>query len=881
MTNKEVLDDSFPQLLSLFFSVPCDSPGSRILVTVSCVMFSSLQSGVCCTEQPHLGDELSSRVAGSLPATVVDRYSCKPPCRREGLKCKMAFGGSPSNWRSVARQSANSLSSAAVSVVHFVSPAANCSSPSLGGSCTPSSSLLSRSEALLVTCGVFSILVDCPLDFRSLLPVFPQGFPVSSVFEVAEKPSFEAEGSGGLPTVASPNLPSVGIRAAPSLHADGKPEGVRLNHLCSSLWNPVRDSSPHQPDSLFSCALVRALLPVRLHAILITHPHGLLGLPLLCELVDIRETRVLVTPPVLAAAEPALRFLRLRESRDLWLRGNRELYRDDSRRKERVYRRGGEVGSAWQAREFETKNSPPLPFSSAAVGGEASPAAKGEERSTLGVRSSPRASSLGDAGEPEDCKLNESSAFLVRTRSSGSQLLAGVGVSAQISPTMFWQQQELLNDETQQRLQIHPVSSGYCLGGANWVITTASDQRILIVGPSAFDATGDNPSSSKIVHTPEVLARMPTTCGSARGKDTEAAFSPNTKGARYPLGPDWTVLSEASLVIFFDCAPLSGSPAIPSSFLFRLLESVPAEPHRGMSSSLSVSPAAGPYAAYSTGCSRPLLGQAGHSFVSPALTSCSHNPAPHHLRRFHQPALLRYDSQNHSGSPRASDSDSRPSNSLLASSYPPSCPLLPLSSSLRELSSLVLSTVRDRRGNVLIPIDPCGLLFLETIEVLSTITSSSSALLSAVPLYCVAPGLPGLLQFAAEGVEWMEETRAERTRDLQHPRPPLRLSACFDEELLLAGKSRPGASDLSMRNRSLIAGECLADIMPLREPCVLLLSDSSLRTGECALLLEKWKDEEKHLLVCIDRRFACRGDVKRPVLSPTSSGCESSQVGYH
>lgn len=793
----------------------------------------------------------------------------------------MGCRGVPSHSRLVAGQGCySSLSSATVRVVHFVSPVVTPTPASSEGSFTPSSSLLSRSEALLVTCGVFSVLVDCPLDFRSLLPALPQGFPSPLASGVAEANSSEPEGRDSFPAVVpSAKCSSASVPTAVPAGSVGKIEnGVRSDERFASTGCPVSDFPLLQSASLFSCALVRALLPLRLHAILITHPHGLLGLPLLSELVDLTETRVFVTPPVLVAADPALRFLRP------W----QEVHRENTRWKEETPCRGGEEGNALQGGEDVACSSSPLLSSqrgaaSDNAGGPLRAAAGQKSGNTpLGVSSPAPCSLLGDTAVGERTSEGEGkrryAAVPAGAHVSGERLLEGVGIPAQICPTMFWQERELLDDATQQRLQIHPVSSGFCLGGANWVMTSATTQKIFIVGPSVFDATGDNPSAQK-GHVSEVPSLVPSPSAPGRAGETEGVFF--RKVPRYPLGPDWSVLSEASLVIFFDCAPLPGSAASPGSPpLFRVpREPVSAQPHGGLSPS---TPAAGYAAASSSAFGRARPCQAGHSSLTPALTSCLHGSTPHSLQSLQQ-RPLRHDSQG-GGPALLSDGHCRSSTSLPASHYPPSCPLLPLSTSLRELSGLVLSTIRDRRGNVLLPIDLCGLLFLETIEILSAITSSSSTLQPLVPLYCVAPGLPGLLQFAAEGVEWMDETRAERTRDLQHPRPPIRLSTCFDEDLLLGGKSGPGCTDLSMRNRSVIAGECLADVMPLREPCVLLLSDASLRTGECALLLEKWKDEEKHLLLCVDRRFACRGDVRRPVRSslPPRSSSGSDQAGsYH
>ncbi|EPT27323.1 hypothetical protein TGME49_228710 [Toxoplasma gondii ME49] len=707
-------------------------------------------------------------------------------------------------------------SSATVRIVHFVSPclrphltptvseafsgdpASSCpssrspSSPS-ASSCfsSPSCSLASHSEALLLSVGGFNILVDCPLDFQSLLLLPPQFFPQQGASCENRCPR-SAPSACVFSSVCSSasSAPCSSSRECLPPVQQVSPESASRSSL--SLVDPSRSAL-----CPVSSPFLRALLPVRLDAVLLTHPHGALGLPLLAEFLDLSETPVLVTPPVLLAASSAARFLQSPLGGFLLPpQGNGERSRGEGGQSQHTG--GGDTAGARERREAEAERRVTSRLNAATCSAVA--AADEENSSSLqplfqddGGREQVR-----EEEEDENDALSDAfSASRSKHEATASQFLGGV--SRHVWPTTFNQERQLVHAASAQKLCVYPVSSGFCLGGANWVVATSAEQKIVVVGPSAFELQEAPGSGAGGTVSPKETVPDAPASSSSSGRNVDAdASAPSSASpcspsfvslsSRYPLAADWRDLRNAALVVFFSCAPAE-------------LE----EPSRRLS------------------------------------RAC--------------PPLLRS-----------------------------------LSSSLDDLRKLVSDTVHERRGNVLIPLDLCGLSFLEVLETVASASSLASslpsalatrpALLPAVPVYCVGPGLPALLQFAVEAAEWVEERRAERTRDMQSPRPPFFLSACEDEELLLSGRLFHRESAVGSRTRNLIVGEKLLDVMPLREPSILLLAHASLRVGEAPLLLQKWKKEETHLLVSVDRRFSaslcCESGAPRP--SRTSGSAAASQV---
>ncbi|KEP67769.1 UNVERIFIED_CONTAM: hypothetical protein HHA_228710 [Hammondia hammondi] len=708
-----------------------------------------------------------------------------------------------------------SSSSATVRVVHFVSP---CLCPHLAppvseafsgdpgfsfpSSCSPSCSLSSHSEALLLSVGGFNILVDCPLDFQSLLLLPPQFFPQqgSSCGNRCPRSAPSAFAFSSVFSSAS-SVPCSSSREGLPHVQQASPESASCSSL--SLVDPSRSVS-----CPVSSPFLRALLPLRLDAILLTHAHGALGLPLLAEFLDLSETPVLVTPPVLLSASGAVRFLQSPLGGFLL---------PPQRPSERRRHEGGQRGStggdtASDGERCETKSE--RRATNLLTAATCSAVAAADEENSSSLQPLFQDDGGGEQAREEEEDENElcsdaSSASRPQHEATASQFLGGV--SRHVWPTTFSQERHLVHAASAEKLRVYPVSSGFCLGGANWVLATSAEQKIVVVGPSAFElqeATRIETGGS--VSPKETVPDSPTASPSGTNVDPDASvpssaspcsLSPSfvALSSRYPLAADWRDLRNAALVIFFSCAP--------------------ADLDEG---------------------------------------------SPHRVAR--------------------ADAPPRP----LAS--PPLPPVRSLASSLDALRTLISDTVHVRRGNVLIPLDLCGLSFLEVLETAVSASSLASSLPSsmasrpslvpAVPVYCVGPGLPALLQFAVEGAEWVEERRAERTRVMQSPRPPFFLSACEDEELLLSGRLFHRESAVGSRTRNLIVGEKLLDVMPLREPSILLLAHASLRVGEAALLLQKWKKEETHLLVSVDRRFSassrCESGPLRP--SRTSASAAASQV---
>ncbi|PFH34949.1 hypothetical protein BESB_058360 [Besnoitia besnoiti] len=722
--------------------------------------------------------------------------------------------------------SASSSSPATVRVVHFASPSGETSSarpstrlspvlssraespaPSVGASLASSACLLSRSEALLVSVSGFNLLVDCPLDFNALLPRPPRLFSATwTGDDAAANAEEEEEGdSDERDRLAGPGcgLPGVGGESTSScsLHW-GSPSSPSALSVASQSLAPCFLASP----------FLRVLLPLRLHAVLITHPQGALGLPLLAEVLNLANTPVFATAPVLLAASSAVRFLQSTLAGCLL----------PPRVSARGDRRGGSAAAFFRsggAPQSGAQNAGDKEATQTAVAAAAAAAAAVETPDEENSNSLQE----GFEGAEDGASDSEGEDPFSGTARHRRQLLGGV--SKHVRATMFHQERELLlHTESQQRVTIYPVSSGYCLGGANWVLITAARQKLVIVGPSSLEALAE----AAAVPDPRLAARdlqaeanakpsnsppsSPPQPASASGDAGPAGLvSPTsaaaTASSRYPLAADWRPLADASLVVFFSCAP-------PLSALTPVTASSCTLP----------SGAAAPRA-----CA-PRPPQAVPP-PSPAEACAGLSPAP-------------------SPSPPAS---------LCG------CPRTPpLAASLQELRRLLVDTLHTRGGNVLLPLDLCGLSFLEVLETVAraaAASASASRAASPAPVYCVGPGLPRLLQFAVEGAEWVCEKRAERTRDLQAPRAPFFLGACVDEELLSGKLLQPPGASWAMRTRNLILGERLTDVMPLREPSVLLLSHASLRVGEACLLLEAWKKDEKNLLICVDRRFACAGSA--------------------
>ncbi|CBZ54055.1 conserved hypothetical protein [Neospora caninum Liverpool] len=780
-------------------------------------------------------------------------------------------------------------SAATVRIVHFVSPglqspvalhgsnhfSGDCTSPA--SSVSSSSCSLSQSESLLLSVGDFNILVDCPLDFQSLLLLPPQYFPRQGVGLAGEQDSRpETQGcdsdlkapkgcssSSSLPASSRLSVASAFFSSACSprghrpLGVPGPLSGVAP---CSSSL-PLVDASLHAPCAL--SPFLRALLPLRLDAILLTHPHGALGLPLLAEFLDLSETPVLGTPPVLLAASSSIRFLQSSLGGEL-LPAQAPADRGPG---PAATPRGPETGGRGRNRQrqgSEADATTTRPHARSAVEadeenwGSLPPVVQDEE-----------ACVEADGNEEDEERPDTGSslpAFASKQRGEGtnSQFLAGV--SRHIWPTMF-NQERLLHAASLHQMCVSPVSSGFCLGGANWVLSTPANQKIVVVGPSSCELEANRGAKSGSVSPQDrTLPDEEASCAPSNRNDDQDALRVSTLASsssssfssvssRYPLAADWRPLSGAALVVFFCCVPrAAGGHAEPSARCESEKKSFSA---RGEHPPDSRAPGAS--APVSRGCPGDTL-----------------QPAPRAASLFEEafPTPQKTSLQE-------SSLFSRP----LLPPAPPS-PLRSLSSSLDELKRLISDTVHVRRGNVLVPLDLCGLSFLEILETVasasshvSSLAASRSSLVPAVPVYCVGPGLPALLQFAVEGAEWVAERRAARTRDMHSPRPPFFLSACEDEELLLSGQLFLQQSAVGSRTRNLSVGEKLVDVMPLREPSILLLSHASLRIGEACLLLEKWKHEERHLLISVDRRFAASTPVRLPAGEEHRANppCASSQ----
>lgn len=606
------------------------------------------------------------------------------------------------------------------------------------------------SSSLLLQVGSFAVLVDCPLDSQKLLLEPPLGF--AQLRPGAESGAADASAfAESFFSVVKTRLSNCALCASAEKVLGALRQGQTRLANCS----------PPQPA---------------LKAILITNPLGLLGVPLLLRelrraLQDAPLPVVLATEPVAFAACAAVAWLDSEEGGKLYASCEEAL------------------------REAETADSRGL---GAAADG-------GEEAQPFLMDAADKSALLNGAlgqellGEAEGREEIQTPAWLAeRTRDGGALAI----LQRQLVLCAFGQRVRLGGAKDGSGfLEVSPVSSGFCLGGANWSLLPGGSvdeaREVFVVGPSCATssttpttttttATLENARSISVAseQNAAVEERLPscaspaTSCLSreTQHQQQQPHQQQQLGPRRLPLAADWTPLTRAQVVVFFETAVLTERKPFP------------------------------PSAASASGLSEHAEPTNATNATNASFKEASAGAAP----------------------VRAAEClDSSRSGDGIPSAL---------------FVGRVICAALKSGLSVLVPVDPCGVLLAELLSTVRRLVAANFQ--SAGPVAVVGCHFRGLLKNWETAVESSACACGVETHfhqlDPHGPASPDSTASPFD------------FSGLVVTGRQLEVADSLEDLRLTTNPCVVFASSLLLRVGAAASLVQRWRLRPDALLLLVD-----------------------------
>eukprot|EP00920_Eleutheroschizon_duboscqi_P023643 GHVT01058848.1.p1 GENE.GHVT01058848.1~~GHVT01058848.1.p1 ORF type:complete len:553 (+),score=75.29 GHVT01058848.1:667-2325(+) len=420
-------------------------------------------------------------------------------------------------------------------------------------------------ESLLLQIGPLNILVDCPLDWEELVCQPPLFTPCA------------ADANQQIPECV-PKLHAA-IPAAACAHREERPKrGTQHAHKYANRtineYNTTDShsyasgpSSPSPFESSFS--LLSSCLPLGIHLVLATCASGLLGLPRLAELVDLRNTNVLVTYPAMAIAAKLFPAIAAPECGRLVASTDGHTSKTAAHKHTSTHAHGPLEAESLVALEVADEES----------GGSDRFSSFGSESSACGGLGGPLSPLVPAASS--DASVSASQASLddgapsTATAATGLAAVDGVvplalqRLPCVVVPLVFGQVHRVVVESPSSfssgtDFSVRPYSSGHTLGGANWRICTPQKHVIAVLGATHVHAQQLQMHADMLAKADEPLRNAsysmqgdgrPHSDNSQSGGGGKAAGNDGANAPkRYPKPAQLhKLLRNADLACFFKC----------------------------------------------------------------------------------------------------------------------------------------------------------------------------------------------------------------------------------------------------------------------------------------------------------------------------------------